>query len=291
VASRQATVLVVDDNAVNLKVARAMLLKLGYGVQTAVGGLEAVEAIAHATAAGSRFSAVLMDLNMPGVDGLDATRQIHAAWGAGAPPIIALTAAASAGDRERCEAAGMDDYLTKPLQVSALTPMLEKWIAQPPTVGPGAPLPVSSPATSFSREAEYPATDASAAALAKAPEGAYPLLMDWSRLREFREFDDETLSVTREVISLFTADLGPRMQALEAAAAASDATALSRAAHALKGAASNLGATALQAECGRLENDAAARFPDDVPARLRDIAELCEKTRAALADWSSQAGH
>ncbi|RYY69098.1 MAG: response regulator, partial [Comamonadaceae bacterium] len=101
---KHVTVLVADDNAVNLKVACAMLLKLGYEVRTAVDGREAVEATAQAAAAGEPLGAILMDVNMPEVDGLEATRQIHAVWGERSPPIIALTAAASAEDRARCEA-------------------------------------------------------------------------------------------------------------------------------------------------------------------------------------------
>ena len=66
---------------------------------------------------GRRFGAILMDVNMPDVDGLQATEQIQLAWGRQAPPVIALTAAASAEDRARCEAAGMQDYLTKPAGV------------------------------------------------------------------------------------------------------------------------------------------------------------------------------
>ncbi|MGH6627095.1 MAG: response regulator [Burkholderiaceae bacterium] len=127
-AKKRITVLVADDNAVNLKVACAMLLKLGDDIHTAVDGREAVDAVAQTMARGPRFGAVLMDVNMPEVDGLQATRQIQTAWGAQAPPIIALTAAASAEDQMRCEAAGMDDYLTKPLQVAALALALEKWV-------------------------------------------------------------------------------------------------------------------------------------------------------------------
>ena len=78
---KHVTVLVADDNAVNLKVACAMLFKLGYDILTATDGREAVEAVARAAAGGQRVGAILMDVNMPDVDGLQATRQIQAAWG------------------------------------------------------------------------------------------------------------------------------------------------------------------------------------------------------------------
>jgi CheY-like chemotaxis protein/HPt (histidine-containing phosphotransfer) domain-containing protein len=258
---KHATVLVADDNAVNLKVACAMLLKLGYEVQTATDGREAVTAIAHAMATGARIDAILMDVNMPDVDGLEATRQIQAGWGTDSPPIIALTAAASAEDRERCYAAGMNDYLTKPLQVAALAQTLEKWIGgeeQPP---PAPPAP------------DVPAGDA-------------PVLMDFARLEEFKEYDDEALTMTREVIALFVADAPNRLAAIAQAVSDMDATSLAKAAHALKGAASNIGAVALHHAAGALEQAAKAGWPADAPARQAELEDLWEKTRPALTGWA-----
>ena len=259
---RNITVLVADDNAVNLKVACAMLLKLGYDIVTATDGREAVEAMAHATAQGKRLGAILMDVNMPDVDGLQATRQIHAAWGDQAPPIIALTAAASAEDRLRCEAAGMDDYLTKPLHVAALAQALERWVARGRAPGSHA-----APA---------------AAAPASAPEAP---LMDFARLEEFKEFDDAQLTMTREVIGLFLADTPPRLDALAQAVLARDAGALARAAHALKGGASNVGAKAIQQHADALEAAALEGMPDDADQRVAKLRELWEETRVALAGW------
>ncbi|WP_298927422.1 response regulator [uncultured Ramlibacter sp.] len=254
---KNVTVLVADDNAVNLKVACAMLLKLGYEVRTAVDGREAVEAVARAAATGLRLGAILMDVNMPDVDGLQATRQIQAVWGTAAPPIIALTAAASTEDRVRCEEAGMNDYLTKPLQVAALAQTLEKWLGNQEPAPPGVAAPV--------------------------PEA---LLMDFSRLQEFRDFDDQDLSMTREVVGLFLGDAPARLQAMEDALAAGDAQALARAAHALKGAASNIGAIALQQTCGQLEDDARTAIPADAVQRLLRLRGEWEKTRLALVSWS-----
>ncbi len=263
---KNATVLVADDNAVNLKVACAILLKLGYDVLTATDGREAVEAVAHATARGDRIAAILMDVNMPDVDGLQATRQIQAARGRAAPPIIAVTAAASSEDRARCEAAGMDDYLTKPLQVAALAQTLEKWIA---TAAPAA-----------AAQAAAESDDASAA-----PAQADAMLMDFSRLEEFREFDDEELTMTREVIGLFLADTPQRLEAIDAAVAAQDATLLAQAAHALKGAAGNVGATALHLAAGELEQVAKAGWPADAASRVAHLHSLWSETRVAVEAW------
>ena len=233
------TVLVADDNAVNLKVACAILAKLGYDIRTATDGRQAVEAVAQASAAGVRLGAILMDVNMPDVDGLEATRQILAAWGAGAPPIIALTAGASTEDRARCEAAGMDDYLTKPLQLAALAQALERWTVPAAAGGNAAP----------------------AASAAASDSAAEPQLMDFARLEEFREFDDAALTMTHQVTALFLADTPPRLQAIADALAAQDAPALAAAAHALKGSAGNVGAVALQREAGALESRARGGSP------------------------------
>jgi signal transduction histidine kinase/DNA-binding response OmpR family regulator/HPt (histidine-containing phosphotransfer) domain-containing protein len=263
---KHVTVLVADDNAVNLKVACAMLAKLGYDILTATDGREAVEAVAHAAANGAKIGAILMDVNMPEVDGLQATRQIQSAWGEDSPPIIALTAAASAEDRQRCEEAGMDDYLTKPLHVAALAQALERWIAFP------------------AAQAEAAHKDAAPAC---APSVAAPEapLMDFSRLEEFKEFDDAEQSMTREVIGLFLADTPPRLEAMRGAFAAGDAPALSRAAHALKGGASNIGAKAVQQHADALEAATREAMPDDAAQRVEKLGQLCEETRAVLEAW------
>jgi len=274
---RHITVLVADDNAVNLKVACAMLLKLGYDIQTAVDGREAVEAGAHAMVHGPRIGAVLMDVNMPDVDGLQATRQILAAWGDKSPPIIALTAAASAEDRERCEAAGMHDYLTKPLHVSALAQAIEKWtLSETPIPGMG-----------FAEQPPVPATGAPAPEPVEDDVLGGTELMDFGRLNEFKEFDDEQQTMTREVIALFVADAPRRLEAIEAAVASRDSESLSRAAHALKGAAGNIGAVAVQAACASLEADARTGvLPHDLTARLARLQVMVVKTRAALSGWA-----
>jgi signal transduction histidine kinase/CheY-like chemotaxis protein/HPt (histidine-containing phosphotransfer) domain-containing protein len=261
---KHATILVADDNAVNLKVACAMVAKLGYDWRTAADGREAVEAVARARNEGLRFGAILMDVNMPDVDGLEATRQIHAAWGEASPPVIALTAGASAEDRARCEAAGMDDYLTKPLHVSSLAQALERWVVQG-----------HAPRTEETQTPVAPPVPA-------APESP---LMDFSRLEEFKEFDDEEQSMTKELIQLFFNDTPPRLDAMRAATAAGDANALTKAAHALKGGASNIGAKAIQQHADGLEAASREAMPDDANLRVEKLAELWVQTREALQRW------
>ena len=124
-ARQWSRVLVVEDNAANLKVTVRMVERLGYKVDVASDGAEAVSILRHV-----QYDAVLMDCQMPEMDGYEATRQIRANEdGVRHVPIIAMTAAALAGDRERCLAAGMDDYISKPVKLHIVAALLERWIA------------------------------------------------------------------------------------------------------------------------------------------------------------------
>ena len=123
-------VLVVEDNPVNQKVSTGMLRKLGLCSEVAGNGVEALEALER-----RGFDLVLMDCQMPEMDGYEATRRIraHAAkLGAESEhlPIVAMTAHAMTGDRERCLAAGMDDYVTKPITVERLKEVIGRWLAR-----------------------------------------------------------------------------------------------------------------------------------------------------------------
>jgi CheY-like chemotaxis protein len=116
-------VLVAEDNAVNQAVIRAMLARLGLEPTVVNDGREAVEAVAH-----GRFDVVLMDCQMPMMDGFEATRSIRAQCGPARPVIVAVTANAMAGDAEQCRAAGMDDYVSKPISMRELRRVLSRWL-------------------------------------------------------------------------------------------------------------------------------------------------------------------
>jgi PAS domain S-box-containing protein len=138
-APSSARVLLAEDNEVNQLVARRMLKSLGYTqVQVASDGLEAVEA--GRTGA---FDLVLMDCQMPGMDGLQATRELRR-LGIDVP-ILALTASATSGDRDRCLEAGMDDYLTKPIELPVLGDKLRRWLASGARPRPQEAAPASLP--------------------------------------------------------------------------------------------------------------------------------------------------
>jgi signal transduction histidine kinase/ligand-binding sensor domain-containing protein/CheY-like chemotaxis protein len=121
--------LLAEDNLVNQKVASLMLRKLGYQVELVANGAEALEALAR-----QRFALVLMDVQMPVMDGYEAVQRLRAGEGGVLDPqvpVVALTAHAMAGDRERCLVAGMDDYLTKPIDVAKLSAVLTRRLETP----------------------------------------------------------------------------------------------------------------------------------------------------------------
>ncbi len=113
-------ILLAEDNVVNQKLAMRLLQQMGYRADLASNGVEAIECIER-----QRYDVVLMDVQMPEMDGLEASRRITAKWQADERPrIVAMTANAMQGDREECLAAGMDDYVTKPIRVDALVEAL-----------------------------------------------------------------------------------------------------------------------------------------------------------------------
>ena len=115
-------ILLAEDNAVNQKLALKLLSQMGYRADVAGNGLEAIQAIERQT-----YDLVLMDVQMPEMDGLEATRQICSRWPRGERPhIVAMTANAMQGDRERCLEAGMDDYVSKPIRVEELISALDR---------------------------------------------------------------------------------------------------------------------------------------------------------------------
>ena len=115
------SILLVEDNPVNQKMALLMLKKLGYRADKAANGREALAALEAKS-----YDLILMDVQMPEMDGLEATREIRRRWPSRSLKIVALTAHAIAGDKEKCLQAGMDDYLCKPIDLDDLRAAVEK---------------------------------------------------------------------------------------------------------------------------------------------------------------------
>ncbi len=259
-------ILVADDNAVNLKVALAMLAKLGYEAATALNGREAADLVAQSllrSPDSKPFAAVLMDANMPVMDGFTSARLILSIHKQLAPPIVALTASVLEEDRQRCLDAGMVGFLPKPLHIDELSEALARYAV-------GTPV-----------SAKIIAADVPSGLI-----NASTVLMDWSRLEQFKEFDDDERTMTREVIALFVTDAPDRAEDILLAYKAMNSADLSRAAHALKGCASNVGAMALTDACFALEQSCQnGAWPPDADNQMALVAELSYKTVQALKDW------
>jgi CheY-like chemotaxis protein/HPt (histidine-containing phosphotransfer) domain-containing protein len=264
-------ILVADDNAVNLKVALAMLAKLGYDAVTAHNGREAADLVAQSLQKnGKPFAAVLMDANMPVMDGFTASKLILSTHGPAAPPIVAVTASVMEDDRQRCLEAGMQAFLPKPLQLGELSDVLARYAVAAKGGSELPTQPAASVGTGNNLHGEHPST-----------------LMDWTRLEQFREFDDEALTMTREVIALFASDAPQRVHDIEQALQSCDSAALSLAGHALKGAASNVGAKSLAQACFNLEQSClSGQWPNDAASQVAYIVQCADQTRAELQSFT-----
>jgi CheY-like chemotaxis protein len=125
--ARRARILLAEDNQINAVLATAIIRRAGHFVDVAVNGAEALDALGRAD-----YDLVFMDMHMPEMDGLEAARRIRALpTGAARTPIVALTANAMASDRQKCIAAGMDDFLPKPFDPADLNAMLDRWLPGP----------------------------------------------------------------------------------------------------------------------------------------------------------------
>jgi PAS domain S-box-containing protein len=221
-------ILLVEDNPVSQKLALMQLYRLGYAVRAVNNGQEALKEILS----GFPYALVLMDCQMPIMDGYEATRAIRLSKSSSGCriPIVALTAHAMKGDRERCLAAGMDDYLAKPVTLDQLSAMLDKWL---PHVAEG--------------NARAPAADP--------PPAAGPLpAVDPGFLASIRQLQGGgNSSLLNELIDIFLADTPPRILAVREAVSGNDAEGLRFAGHSLKSGSSNIGAYRLAELAARLE--------------------------------------
>jgi two-component system, sensor histidine kinase and response regulator len=248
-------VLVVDDNETNRFVAAAVVEKLGYQVTCAPGAAEALDALSQRA-----YDVVLMDVQMPEVDGLAATRAIRA--GAAnildpSVPVLALTAHAMGADRQRCLAAGMNDYLTKPVSAEALAAALERW------AGDGrrdVPPPQSAPSSAVG-----------------SPD---PSVFDREALLG-RLMGDEALAL--KVVAGFRGDIPKRIDELERQLDAANAELIKRTAHTIKGASANVGATALRRTAAEAEAAAGQGALDRVRTLLEQLRDQMREFEVASA--------
>jgi len=240
-----AHILVAEDNPVNQKVIVRQLAKLGYKADAVANGHEVLHALARIP-----YDLVLMDCQMPEMDGYATTRELHRRQNGGPRvPIIALTAHAMEGDREKCFAAGMDDYISKPVDVEELRVKLAHWIAVKAREAAAAPNPTADP-------------------------------VDMKMLRKVSDGDPEFM---RELVELYLSEANEQLEALDRAIGSGTAIDVEQIAHALAGASVTSGMRAVvpplrelerTARAGQLTN--AVALVDDITAQLDHIRKFLE---------------
>jgi len=242
---RKARILLAEDNITNQQVALGILKKLGLRADAVANGAEVLKALQTIP-----YDLVLMDVQMPVMDGLEATRRIRNPQSAipkHGVPIIAMTAHAMQGDRERCLEAGMNDYVTKPVSPQALAEALDKWLpaetAGPRKQTPGAPV--------FDRA------------------GMMARLMD-----------DEELA--RTVAEGFLEDVPRQIEALRGYLEAGDVPGAERQTHTIKGASANVGGERLRAVAFEMENAAKAGDLDAVKAHMAELKAQFDRLKQAM---------
>ncbi|MFN8648008.1 MAG: response regulator [Gemmatimonadales bacterium] len=248
-------VLVVDDNSVNQKVAARMLTRLGCRVDLAANGREALDLVRQVG-----YDVVFMDCMMPEMDGYESTAAIRQLpTEVSRTPIIAMTANAMQGDRERCLAAGMDDYLSKPVQPEQLAQALARWTgapASPPAAAPAAPVQAGS--------------------------------VDRGVIDGFRQLQEPGApDIVTEFIDLFLEDLPARREAIIEALGTGEGERVRAAAHALKSSAAYIGARELARLCKEVEQRAreadlvgAGRAAGELEAEARRVVQELGVLRA-----------
>lgn len=245
-------ILLTEDNPVNATVIEAIASRHGYEVDVATDGSQALEALAQ-----RRYAAILMDCHMPVMDGYAATAEIRRREGAGPRmPIIALTASTMKGDRAACLAAGMDDYLAKPVRSRHLTFTLDRW-------------------TRPDGRARGEHADAS-----RSDESAPGDLLDRAILDELDILGPYGFA---DLVQTFALDAGERLGLLRQCVERGDLVAARGVAHAVKGAAGGIGAGAMARCAAALERAAAATDGAEVRRLLPEVEALFAPSLDALA--------
>ncbi len=254
-------ILVVEDNIINQQVALGILKRMGLQADAVANGEEALKSLEVIP-----YGLVLMDVQMPNMDGLEATRQIrsmHSAVLDHHVPIIAMTAHALQGDRDQCLSAGMDDYVSKPIDAQSLARVMRAILQKTGNKGEGV-----SGETKRMRAVKEPLDPRRAA-----------LIFDSDGLRSRMMNDTE---VTRAVISLFLADMPKQMMELKGCLEAGRVAGAECQAHIIKNACANLGGEALRAVAFDMEQAAKAGDLSAVSARMAEMEEQFGRLKEAM---------
>jgi len=271
-------VLLAEDNAVNRELVKTILERLGFRVDTVTDGEEAFAAFLERP-----YDLILMDCQMPRLDGYQTARRIRdreKAGAAGEPiPIIALTAHAFEGEREKCLEAGMDDYLSKPFGQPQLQELLRHWLkleVPPKAVDQREPTEMERGRTSSHSpvpEGDQPPS----------PPGDSVEPLDQGVLERIRALEtDETSDILKSVVEIYFHETPLLLRALREAAEAGNSTGLKGTAHSLKSSSANLGAKKLANLCEELERAAKTGDVSDALRRVSEIESTYGRVREAL---------
>ena len=268
-AGRGARILIAEDNITNQQVALGILKKLGLSAEAVADGAEAVKALESIP-----YDLVLMDVQMPVMDGLEATRRIRDPRSAvleHAIPVIAMTAYAIQGDKERCVAAGMDDYVSKPVSPTELVSVLERWL-------PGDSRKKVAGTTSTGIPAKPTVGDAPASA-----EDGLPVFDKAGFLSRLMD-DAELMKV---IIVAFMEDIPPKIEALAHALETGDHVAAGRLSHSVKGASANVGGERVRAMATAIEVELKRGKVGEAQKHMALLVMEFDRLKEAMAEAST----
>ncbi|MHC5856923.1 PAS domain-containing hybrid sensor histidine kinase/response regulator [Nostoc sp.] len=264
-------ILLAEDTVVNQKVALLMLQKIGYGADVVTNGLEAIAALRK-----QPYDVVLMDVNMPEMDGLEATRRICQEWGVGFRPyIIAITANAMRGDRQICLAAGMDDYISKPIQLPELAQALSK-----------CPPQRSSEFTSIVKQEKvmYPELQPSPNILQSGQNQTLKSAnnIDAKILQSLRNMVKGDRLVFAQLIECYLTETPRLVEDINTAIINQDTETLWKTAHQLKSSSASVGAIALAQLCKVLEAQGRSSKLENILELFSQVYQEYEQVKTAL---------
>ena len=217
-------ILLAEDNAINQKLAKKVFEKMGYNIDIAANGLEVIEALER-----QKYDIIFMDVQMPEMDGLEATEEIIKIMGESRPKIVAMTAGAMQADKERCINAGMDDFTTKPIRIAQIQSALKRWGAKK------------------GRVKGY-----------KIKTKEEKDIMDWKMIESIKQLDkaEDEGQLLLELVTSFLGDYKDSVKNMQKASEKKAAKDLEMISHRIKGSAANLGAKGFAKSCFKIESKA-----------------------------------
>jgi len=280
-------ILLTEDHRINQQVALLILQQLGYRADVASNGIEALQALRR-----QPYDVVLMDVEMPEMDGLTATQHICKEWGDQRPTIIALTAYAMHGDRERCLAAGMDDYISKPIRSPELLQALQRVVPKKFKMQNSKfknTMKVSYDNQNIGQQQHFqsPAMEQKSS---QNPKPKIGTAIDRRVLDALRKLGGSRAKVIfARLIQEYLEDTPERLQAVRDAIVTADADALRQAAHSIRSSSANLGAATFSSYCKDLENLGRSGTTQGAAQQLPTLEAEYAKVKAALqAEIDSQ---